>query len=168
MSPFWYILLSLKDDTKNFIVLDTVWGGNLGRQIAFQKTGNNYIISLLFNNCLQIGFVSVPKLAFKLLACSIVFPDSKINGAELHLGLVFYCAIRDEKPVPRMLKQGIFWGVWKQNCKGKVIRKKLCEWLLFSADTWENLYLFQVAFHSIYIIFWSTIMLFENDTFILW
>lgn len=41
----------------------------------------------------------VPKPASEFLACSIIVPDSEINGAELDLCLVLYWARRDEMPV---------------------------------------------------------------------
>lgn len=101
-------MLSLKDDTKNFLVLDTVCGGESRKTNCIPENWKQLHNQSVFNNCLQIDIVSFPKLASKLLACSIVFPNSKINGAELHLDLVFYCAVRDEKSVPKMLKQGGF------------------------------------------------------------
>lgn len=60
-----------------------------------------------FNNSLQIAMVLVPKVASKLLPCSVFVLDSKINGAELDLDFVFYRAIIDETPVPKILKQGL-------------------------------------------------------------
>lgn len=129
------------------------------------KQLHNWVV---FNNCLQIGIVSVPKLASKWLACSIVVPDSKISGAELDLDLVFYCAIVDEMLVPKMLKQEGFWHLRKQNCKGGVIRKNRVN-DLYSLSTLgkTSIFFFSEVFYTIFIIFWSSILLFENDTFII-
>lgn len=80
-------MFSLKDETKSFLVLTVQGKRSRKTDYILENCGNNYITRLF----LKIVYKqALPKLASKLIACSIIIRDSKINGAELDLDLVLY------------------------------------------------------------------------------